>query len=134
MDILVSCLTRPEERELELTDKEGAARRSAVTLLRSPIEDRGTPTDSTSFEALVNRLDAARQAGHKVAIHCRQGLGRAPLVAASLLIRSGMTPDDTWTLIAERRDRSVPDTEAQREWVSAFGRYLECDYVVRSMR
>jgi hypothetical protein len=38
---------------------------------------------------------------------------------ASLLIRSGVSPERAWQEIALRRDREVPDTAEQRAWVDA---------------
>lgn len=122
VNLVVSCLTRPEEREIGLIDEEQAAQRLGLTFIRSPMEDRTTPADVVGFEKIINRLLAERHSGRKVAIHCRQGLGRAPLVAASLLVRSGMKSDAAWSLIAERRQRDIPDTEEQREWVRSFAR------------
>ncbi|HVA87476.1 MAG TPA: dual specificity protein phosphatase family protein [Candidatus Saccharimonadales bacterium] len=120
--IVVSCLTAPEELELGLTHEEHAASEHGLVFARSRIEDRETPSDSSTFAATIDRLAAERHAGRRVAIHCRQGLGRAPLVAASLLVRAGMAAENAWELITERRHQRVPDTEEQREWVRALER------------
>jgi protein-tyrosine phosphatase len=90
----------------------------------NPLRDGGS-RDSGQHRHLrgtVKRLVAARRTRRKVAIHCRQSLGRAPLVAVSLLVRTGMAPDDARKLIGEHRQRSAPDTEEQREWVRSFAR------------
>ena len=122
VDILVSCLASPEERELGLSDEERAASRAGIAFARAPIEDRGTPASTADFEGVIRRLTADRRAGRRVAVHCRQGLGRGPLVAAAVLVRSGFSADEAWNLIRERRNQPVPDTDEQREWVHAFAR------------
>lgn len=120
VDTLVSCLMPSEERELALSDEPEAAHRSGIAFARAPIEDRETPADSAVFEGIVARLNADRSVGRRVAIHCRQGLGRSPLLAAAMLVRSGLTADEAWDRIQEHRGQRVPDTEEQREWVRLF--------------
>ncbi len=122
IDVLVSCLLPSEEKELDLTAESQAAKHAGIAFVRTPIEDRGTPTDPSAFAEVVNRLSDDRRAGRHVAIHCRQGLGRSPLVAAALLVRSGQSPDEAWALVAERRRQSVPDTDEQRDWIRSFAR------------
>ncbi len=122
VDLLVSCLVPPEEQELRLSDEERSATGAGITFTRVPIEDRGIPANSSNFEEVIRRLASDRRAGRRVAVHCRQGLGRAPLVAAAVLVRSGLSADEAWSLIRERRNGPVPDTDEQREWVHAFAR------------
>jgi protein-tyrosine phosphatase len=82
---------------------------------------RGSPKLGT-FEETIDRLGDDRRVGRRVAIHCHQGLGRSPLVAAALLVRSGHSPDAAWNLISQKRRQIVPETGAQREWLRAFAR------------
>jgi len=65
-------------------------------------------------------LDAAQSLGwsSRIAIedqgthrhHCRQGLGRSPLIAAAMLVRDGMTPTEACDAIAIAR-RLMPETD-----------------------
>lgn len=118
--VVVSCLTSSEEAELELADEAQAASRQGLDFVRAAMPDRGTPASRTRVTEVVGLIERHTSGGGRVAIHCRQGLGRAPLVAAAVLVRSGMTPDAAWRLIADRRNRSVPDTDEQREWIAKF--------------
>lgn len=59
--------------------------------------------------------------GKTVAVHCRAGTGRSSSITAGVLICSGLTADDALGLIAAAWGIEVPDTEAQRDWVKAFG-------------
>jgi hypothetical protein len=44
------------------------------------------------------------------------------LIAASVLICSGIEADGALALIKEARGVSVPDTEEQRDWILTFGK------------
>jgi protein-tyrosine phosphatase len=55
-----------------------------------------------------------------VLVHCRQGIGRAALIAASVLAENGESPDAAFARIQQARGRPVPDTEEQRNWVRRF--------------
>ena len=118
--MVVSCLTPAEEQELELEAEHKLATRHGLGFVRAPMPDRGTPPSRSQLEAVIAQIASRRSAGERVVIHCRQGLGRAPLVAAASLVRSGKTPDEAWDLISERRGRPVPDTDVQRAWLESF--------------
>jgi len=51
---------------------------------------------------------------------CFAGIGRSTLVAASLLIRSGLALAEALELISEARGWQVPDTSAQHRWLESF--------------
>ena len=68
---------------------------------------------------LDGELDAAESL-RNVAIHCRQALGRSPLVAAAALVQRGMTATAAWESVARARGRPVPETEEQRLWLVGF--------------
>ena len=53
-------------------------------------------------------------------IHCRAGIGRSSLIAACVLVRAGHDVNSAFDTIAKARGVEVPDTEAQRAWVSTF--------------
>ena len=56
------------------------------------------------------------RAGKAVAAHCRGSVGRSPLLA-SIMTLDGGSADDVWQRISQARGVSVPDTDAQRNWV-----------------
>jgi protein-tyrosine phosphatase len=116
---VVSCLTREEEAELGLEGESEEARGLGLEFVRVPITDQGIPLAGVVEEAL-SRIGRSALPNGKVAIHCRQGLGRSPLVAASMLVRAGMTPQEAWEAIAHARGRPVPETEEQRLWLTRF--------------
>jgi protein-tyrosine phosphatase len=69
---------------------------------------------------VVTRLHALLVEGAAIAVHCRQGIGRSSLVVASVLVASGVGPEEAWRRVSEARGREVPDTAAQRAWLYAL--------------
>jgi protein-tyrosine phosphatase len=115
----VSCLTPVEESELGLEDESEVARSLGLEFSRIPIEDFGPPKPSVVGEAHL-RISRSATPKAKVAIHCRQALGRSPLVAAAMLVRDGMKSGEAWETVARARGRPVPETEEQRAWLTRF--------------
>jgi protein-tyrosine phosphatase len=119
VDVLVSCLTDEEERDLDLAEERTAATAGGLTFVRAPIADRSIPQSDVMNEA-VRSIEQALVSGRRVAVHCRQGLGRAPMVAAATLVATGMDADDAWEAVARGRGQPVPETEEQRDWLDSF--------------
>lgn len=126
--IIVSCLTAPEESELELTAERAECERAGLKFFSCPIEDRGLPKSPESVRLLLGELSNFLRAGRAIAIHCRQGIGRSSLLCATLLVFEGVKSADAFTWLAETRGRPLPDTDEQRKWVDQF----ELDYQTRS--
>jgi protein-tyrosine phosphatase len=66
-------------------------------------------------------LAAGLRDGRSIAIHCRAGIGRSSVIAACALIAFGVEAEQALALIKSCRGLNVPDTDAQRDWVIAFG-------------
>lgn len=120
IDVVVSLLTPDEETELDLKGEAAAAQQHGVRFWAFPIPDRDVPASQSAFRDLVSNVVRELSAGRNVAIHCRQGIGRAGLVAASVLIASGIDVDDAVTRVSAARSRPVPETLAQRHWLDEF--------------
>jgi len=117
INVIVSMLQKGEARNLGLEDEEAYANKAGLLFENFPIADGSVPSNQLRFTQFLEGLENHISEGRKIAIHCRASIGRAPLTAASLLIRSGMTPDEVWSQIATIRDCPVPDTPNQRRWV-----------------
>jgi protein-tyrosine phosphatase len=117
LDVVVSLLTREEETELDLEGEAAHSRAAGLEFKTFPIPDRGVPPSRREalrfFGTLMERLET----GKAVGIHCRQGIGRSALVAASLLALAGIPPNLALDRISVARGRPVPETEEQRSWV-----------------
>jgi protein-tyrosine phosphatase len=118
LNVVTSLLTPGEVAELELQEEAELARAEGVEFHSFPIPDLGVPRSRLDFSRLVSALEVALKNGKNVAIHCRQGIGRSSLMAASLLVSAGEDPVEAFRRIAEVRGRPVPETTEQREWVS----------------
>src|SRR5262245_9740655 len=87
VDIVVSLLTLEEVAELDLTKEADLVQNEGMEFLALAIADRSIPSARRAAEDLVSKLAKLLSEGKSVAIHCRQGIGRAALIAACLLVR-----------------------------------------------
>jgi protein-tyrosine phosphatase len=123
VDILVSLLTPEEVMELDLGEEAECCNRQEIIYFAFPIRDRSVPPFSASTFTLLEQLSIHLSEGKHVALHCRHGLGRAVLMAASLLVLAGFSPDHAFNLLSNARGYPVPETEEQRAWVGAFSQH-----------
>lgn len=117
---LVCLLPPAEAAELGLADEASVARQVGLEFQVLPIADFGVPELDAGTLALLQQLAATLLANRSVVIHCRMGIGRSSLVAASVLVVLGFTPAEAFARIAAARSCPVPETEAQRHWVERF--------------
>jgi protein-tyrosine phosphatase len=95
---------------------------AGIDFLSVPIPDRGVPESHRDFRELALRLSGMVDQGKCLVIHCRQGVGRAAMMAAAILVTDGATVDDAFDRIAKARGCPVPDTPEQRQWLARFNR------------
>lgn len=124
VDILVCALTGPELAELGLETEEQAAATAGLRFVAIPIPDRTVPDLATVLPALRLLAQQLREGAH-IVTHCRFGIGRASLLAATLLILNGADPDTAWSRLEQARGLAVPDTAEQREWTLELTTYAE---------
>ncbi|MCW1912990.1 hypothetical protein OJ996_05375 [Luteolibacter sp. GHJ8] len=124
----VLCLAGEAERKRKAPDYRRFLDATALgeRWLEFPIRDQSVPDDLPTFLILLDRLIGLLQSPATVlAIHCAAGVGRTGTVAASLLVRIGLPPDDG--LAAIERAGSEPETARQLELVreipAASGRH-----------
>jgi protein-tyrosine phosphatase len=122
IDTVVSLLELAEISELGLEREAELSQESGIEFISFPIPDGGLPASLPDATTLAQAVALQVREGKAVAIHCRAGIGRSSLIAAGVLICSGLSADDAFRLIGVARGIDVPDTEAQREWVVAFGK------------
>lgn len=120
VDVLVSLLTQEEVAELDIAAEERYCADIGIEFISFPFADRRVPASASDAFALVRRLGALIADRKAVAIHCRQGIGRSALLAATLLAMLGESPDVAYERVAAARGCPVPDTAEQREWVLQF--------------
>jgi protein-tyrosine phosphatase len=123
VDTVASLLELSEEVALDLGLERQAIESLGMRFVSFPIADRGVPANPRDFGAFASGLAAEVQGGRGVAVHCRAGIGRSGITAAAVLVASGRSPDEVFSVISEARGLQVPDTEAQIRWFHEhFGR------------
>jgi protein-tyrosine phosphatase len=122
VDVVVSLLTREEESELDLLDEAHYCQGQGLTYLSLPTLDRSVPPFTDSTFTFLQQINVCFLEGKHIVLHCRQGLGRAALMAASLLVMNGFIPEQAFTQLSKARGYQVPETEEQKAWVQALYR------------
>jgi protein-tyrosine phosphatase len=117
VDSVVSLLEKNEEKQLELSEEGHVAEANGIHFVSFPIVDRGVPASVRSTVALLRSVNDALESGKNVAVHCRQGIGRAALVAAGTLMAAGKSAATALEAIRSARGLNVPETEEQRDWL-----------------
>ena len=116
VDVVVSMLEAHEAEYLGLAEEERAAAHAGLSFIQFPVPDGGAPRDLEEFINLLARLERQLAAGGRIGVHCHGCVGRAPTVAVSLLIRSGVPLQEAWKQVLTARGCPV-GTDEQREWV-----------------
>ena len=119
IDVVVSFLTPDEIEELDLKAEKHLCEAYGIRFVSFAIPDRGVPSSNVAAATLVHDLKQLLIDGEKIALHCRQSVGRSALIAASLLVAVGEEPRSAFERIATVRGGKVPDTTEQEQWVSA---------------
>lgn len=117
VDVVVSLLESDEAAQLDLLDESDAAAANGIQFIAFPIPDRGVPASISAALALVSEITGVLEEGKSVAVHCRQSIGRAGLIAAGVLIAAGATPQQAVETVGSARGVTVPETSEQREWL-----------------
>jgi hypothetical protein len=120
IDTVVSLLEPAEQTELELANERDTAQIYKLRFVSFPIPDRGIPFYNTRPIEFLADLKRELESGRSIAIHCRQGVGRAGMIAASLLTLKGYEPDVAIRMVSDARGVPVPETESQREWIQSL--------------
>ena len=97
---------------------------NGIEYLSFPIPDRGLPSNIGNFVKLAEYLQEEIQQGAGVVIHCRGGVGRCSLLAATVLLREGNSTEEALEKISVARRVRVPDTEEQINWLKENERIL----------
>ena len=124
VDEVVSLLTPDEVESLELQNEAAHSWDAGMQFRSFPIIDRWVPASKRDALRLIEDLDRDLTAGKDISIHCRQGIGRPGLIAASLLAARGLPPSSALERISLARGVTVPETTEQRAWVDAFAAEL----------
>src|SRR5665213_837873 len=117
LDVVVSLLEQDEAAQFELSHEGEVAASTGIRFVSFPIPDRSVPSSTREALFLFSTIAAALEEGRNVAVHCRQGIGRSGLVAAGVLMTSGMGVDKALEVVCAARGEAVPETAAQLQWI-----------------
>ena len=99
VDTVLSLLSPDEEQTLGLNDEADA---------------------ETELAAALETVNTKLAAGKNVLLHCRQGIGRAGLVEACLLVRKGLDPSAAVEIVSAARGVPIPEARKQRQWIDHY--------------
>jgi protein-tyrosine phosphatase len=120
IDIIVSLLEPAEIADLGLENEAMLSEKTGIQFFSFPIVDRNVPTATSHIHRFLGKIDANLTQGKNVAVHCRQGIGRAGLMAAALLIEKGLSPEAAIGRVSAVRRVPIPETAEQRLWIESF--------------
>ena len=123
-DIVVSLLSDREVNDCGLDGEQEHCLELGIEFRRFPITDHGIPDSADAFLELIGDLYDASSKDRGIVAHCLAGIGRSTMVAASLLVRSGLTLDEALERLSEARGFEVPDTTDQRDWLRSLAASL----------
>lgn len=110
-------LTEEKERLEPYIDRAGGA-----IYMRRPIRDLDCCSEA-EMNGILDVIDAARDSGDTVYVHCWGGVGRTGTVVGCWLVRHGLSGEQALRRIKELRDptpkgwRESPETPSQRRMV-----------------
>jgi len=114
---VVSLLEQQEELQLEIRDEAREVAKRGMRFISFPIPDRGIPDSRTAAVEMLEGVQDQLQQGKNVLVHCRQGVGRAGMVAASLLVLEGAQPQAAIEQVSKARGVPIPETPDQERWI-----------------
>lgn len=117
IETVLSLLTQDEESELGVQDEAAEVANHGMKFISFPIPDRGIPGSTTAAFKMLDAVHGELRRGKNVLVHCRQGIGRAGLVAASLLVMDGTEPHAAIEEVSKARGIRVPETADQEHWI-----------------
>ena len=114
---VVSLLEPSESIGLGLEDEAQLAQAESMSFTNFPIPDMGVPVSAQDFATLARDLYQEIDAGGNVLVHCRGGIGRSGLLAATILLQAGMDIQEAFARVSRQRGCRVPETSQQGEWL-----------------
>jgi protein-tyrosine phosphatase len=123
VEVVLSLLAAEEMAALGVAEEAAWCEAVGMSFVSFPVEDFGVPGEGSA--ALLEQVGGWLDAGRTVVVHCRGGVGRSATIAAGLLVRRGSTPEAAFEQVGRARGLPVPETRAQRQWVSNSGSGVE---------
>jgi len=103
VDTVISLLKKYEETELEIEKEKTLCEKYDIEFISFPIQDRGVPENISDFIELITNINNRLSENKKVVVHCRMGIGRTSIVAASVLIKNGFDSGSVFDFLSKTR-------------------------------
>ena len=114
---VVSLLEPTEARHLGLSDERLQVKACDMGFISFPIPDMGLPPSVEEFTQITQMLFTQVCAGFNTLVHCRAGIGRSGLLAAGVLLHTGMDAEKAFDYVSHMRGIRVPETLEQHQWL-----------------
>ena len=113
----MTLLVPREMRKLANTRTGAEVERRGMEWLHLPIPDVSTPAPEfeAKWPAVSKHLRSRLDAGENILIHCRGGVGRSGMVAARLLVESGVDAETAIAGVRSARPGTI-ETWEQEQW------------------
>ena len=128
LNVIVSMLEREEVESFGLEREKEFCQLNGIEFFSIPVADRSVPILSEDFLKLLEKLKMMLLQGDNIGIHCRQSIGRAPLLAALLMILLDIEPKEAFRQLSLARGLEVPETLEQKNLAENF--YKESSVVL----
>ena len=117
---VISLLEAHEVADLDIAAEQALCEAQDIEFLSFPVVDRDIPASLPEFSRFAEKVASLLRENKSVVVHCRQGVGRAGLLAACVLILNGISADEALSRISQVRGCAVPETEEQKAFVLKF--------------
>lgn len=114
---VVSLLEPTEARNLGLEVERLEVKACEMGFKSFPIPDMGLPASVEDFAQITQMLFRQVSAGINTLVHCRAGIGRSGLLAAGVLLHTGMNAEEAFAYVSRMRGIRVPETPEQHGWL-----------------
>ena len=114
---IVSLLEPTEARNLGLEAERLEVKACEMGFMSFPIPDMGLPASVEDFTQITQMLFRQVNAGINTLVHCRAGIGRSGLLAAGVLLHTGMNAEEAFAYVSRMRGIRVPETPEQHDWL-----------------
>jgi protein-tyrosine phosphatase len=120
LDVIVSMIEYHEVDSFGLEREAEFCKLNSIEFFSFPVTDRSVPNLNEHFFSQLEKLKNLLLEGKNVGIHCRQSIGRAPLLAAFLMALFGIEPNEAFRQLSLARGLQVPETIEQKELAEKF--------------